>query len=286
MVHSLGARLGTTRGDLRRTPVDLGGHHAPAVQETFLPGILSTGTARDGPTIAAVRQPLVDAVCRALAGAADPARAAGQQAYMKSAMPFRGITAPVLTATLRPILTDPALRLQTRAEWAATVLALWDGAAYREERYAAIALAGHRAYRGFQDARALPLYRHMVETGAWWDYVDTIASRRIGPILRADPARERVRMSRWAREENLWVRRTAILSQLQSKAQTDRDLLLDCIEPNLASREFFIAKAIGWALRQYAHAGEAPAQWVREVVAGYGDAMAPLSRREALKHLA
>jgi len=204
---------------------------------------------------------------------------------MKSAMPYRGLSAPLLKATLRPLLADPAYRLGTREEWDATVRALWDGAAYREERYAAVAVTGHRHYRGWQDARAVPLYRHLIETGAWWDFVDEIASRRIGPILRADPEHEAARMRRWAREEHLWVRRAAILSQLGSKDETDLDLLSECIEMNLGSREFFINKAIGWALRQYAHVGPEAGEWVRSVVAAYGDRLAPLSRREALKHL-
>lgn len=204
---------------------------------------------------------------------------------MKSALPFRGITAPRLAATLRPILADPEYRLGARREWEATVRALWDGASYREERYAALALTGHRLYRAHQDPDAVPLYRHLVVTGAWWDYVDQIAAQRIGPILRAYPGTEPARMRAWARDDDLWVRRTAILCQLGSHEATDVSLLLDCIGPSVERREFFLAKAIGWALRQYAREGPEAADRVRQVVRSYGDRMAPLSRREALKHL-
>ena len=228
---------------------------------------------------------LVRAVRDALAEAGDPARAPGQQAYMKSTMPYRGVTAPALRATLRPILADPAYVLRSRPQWEATVRDLWDGAGFREERYAALALTGHRLYRAWQDGDTVPLYLHLVRTGSWWDYVDEIAARRVGPIVRADPGPEGARMREWARDPDLWVRRTAILSQLGSKADTDRALLLDCIEANLGSREFFINKAIGWALRQYAHTGPEAGQWVCTVVAAHGDRLAPLSRREALKHL-
>src|SRR5680860_1679906 len=93
------------------------------------------------------RGDLVDAVCRELEAAGDPDRAKGQQAYMKSAMPFRGITSPHLKATLRPLLADPAYRLGERDEWEATIRGLWDGAHFREERYAALAISGHRLYR-------------------------------------------------------------------------------------------------------------------------------------------
>jgi 3-methyladenine DNA glycosylase AlkD len=229
---------------------------------------------------------LVEDVRRALADAADPARAAAQQAYMRSAMPFRGVAAPALKAMLRPILADPAHRLPDRATWEATVRALWDDAQYREERYAAMALAGHRHYAPWaSEVSALPLFRHLVQTGAWWDYVDAIAAHRIGSILRAHPVTVADRMRGWARDPDLWVRRAAILSQLASKDRTDRRLLVDVIEPNLADPDFFIRKAIGWALRQYARSGPDAATWVRQVVDAYGERLSPLSRREALKNL-
>ena len=84
----------------------------------------------------------------------------------------------------------------------------------------------------------------------------------------------------WSRDENLWIRRTAILSQLGRRDRVDPEVLTGTIEPNLADREFFIRKAIGWALREYARV--AP-DWVRAYVADHD--LSPLSRREALKHL-
>jgi len=229
---------------------------------------------------------LVDVVCRALEAAGDPDRAEGQQAYMKSTMPFRGITSPHLKATLRPLLVDPAYLLVERDEWEATIRSLWDGAQFREERYAALAISGHRLYRAWaQDRLAMPLYRHLIETGAWWDFVDEIAARRVRAALRAHPETEAARMRAWATADNMWVRRAAILSQLSSKGETDRQLLLDCITPNLADREFFIRKAIGWSLRQYAHSGTSAADWVRRSVDQLDTRLSPLSRREALKNL-
>jgi len=236
--------------------------------------------------MAAARGDIVDAVCRELKAAGDPVRAVGQQAYMKSAMPFRGLASPALRAALRPLLADPAYLLNDRDEWEATVRNLWDGARFREERYAALAICGHRRYRQWAtDRSAMPLYRHLVESGAWWDFVDDLASHKIGPVLRANPGTEPDRMRSWAAADNLWVRRAAILSQLSSKEETDRQLLLDCITPNLADQEFFIRKAIGWSLRQYARCGTAAADWVRASVDEFGPRLSPLSRREALKHL-
>jgi 3-methyladenine DNA glycosylase AlkD len=234
----------------------------------------------------AARGDVVEAVCRVLSATGDPVRATGQQAYMKSAMPFRGITAPALRAALRPILADPAYLLNGRDEWEATVRGLWDGARFREERYAALAISEHRHYRQWARKRsAMPLYRYLTESGGWWDLVDQIASHRIGPVLRAHPVTEADRMRSWAVDGDLWVRRAAILSQLSSKDQTDRQLLLDCITANLDDREFFIRKAVGWSLRQYAHSGTPAADWVRDTVDDLGSRLSPLSRREALKNL-
>ena len=160
--------------------------------------------------------------------------------------------------------------------------ALWDEAAFREERYAAIALVRRPAYRRWATERtAIPLLRHLIVTGAWWDYVDDLATHCVGPILAAHPD-EASRMRAWAADDDLWLRRTAILAQLHFGADTDRRLLIDCIEPNLADREFFIRKAIGWALRQFARTDP---DWVAAVVTAWGDRLSPLSRREALKHL-
>jgi 3-methyladenine DNA glycosylase AlkD len=238
------------------------------------------------PPSANVQGDLIDAVCRELGKAGDPERAKGQQAYMKSTMAFRGVTAPQLRATLRPLLADPAYRLEGRDEWEATIRRLWDNASFREERYAALAVSGHRLYQPWaRDRSSMPLYRYLVETGAWWDFVDEIAARRVGPVLRAHPIAEAERMRSWAVAEDMWVRRAAILSQLSSKDETDRQLLLDCIRPNVADREFFIRKAIGWSLRQYAHCGASAADWVRQSVDELGPRLSPLSRREALKNL-
>jgi 3-methyladenine DNA glycosylase AlkD len=229
-----------------------------------------------------VTHPVVRAIRDAVEGAGDPQRAVAQQAYMKSAMPYRGISSPELRALLRPVLADPTLRPADRGDWEAAVRELWDGATHREERYAAIALTGHRTYRGWQDAETLPLYRHLVVTGAWWDLVDEVASRRVGAILLADPVHVAPVVRAWATDHDLWLRRTAVLSQLTFRDRTDTELLRACVEPNLADTSFWLRKAIGWALRQYARTDP---EWVRAVVQEYGEQLSPLSRREALKHL-
>jgi len=125
------------------------------------------------------------------------------------------------------------------------------------------------------------LLRDWIVTGAWWDFTDEIASRRIGPLLRAHPAQLTPVLRAWATDEDRWLRRTAVISQLGSGAATDLRLLRDAIEANLRDPDFFLRKGIGWALRQHARVDPA---WVREFVADHPE-LSPLSRREALKHL-
>ena len=222
----------------------------------------------------------------ALAAAGDPERAIAQQAYMKSAMPYRGITAPELKRVLRPVLTDPALVPRTREAWETSVRALWDEAAYREERYAAIALTRHRVARPWQDVDTLVLYRHLVVTGAWWDLVDPVAGERVGAVLLTHRGGAAPVLRGWATAEDLWLRRSAILAQLGHREATDTGFLEEVLDANLEDslhgREFFVRKAVGWALRQYARTDP---EWVRHYVASRRDRLAGLSRREALKHL-
>jgi 3-methyladenine DNA glycosylase AlkD len=222
---------------------------------------------------------LVETLRNGLAAVADPEAAAGMQEYMKSAMPFRGVPTPLRSRVLREALEahPPA----DAAELGAAADALWDGAAYREERYLATGLAGFRRYALWPDVSWLSRYRHWLVTGAWWDHVDEIASRLVGPLLRAHPSQATPVMRQWSVDEDPWLRRTSILCQLQSKEATDVALLSGAIEASIDDPGFFLRKGIGWALRQHARVDPL---WVREFVDSH-PRLSPLSRREALKHL-
>jgi 3-methyladenine DNA glycosylase AlkD len=223
---------------------------------------------------------LVVAVRTALAAASDPERAPAMQAYMKSAMPFLGVAKPVRTAALRPVWA--AHPPTDRGSWEAGVRLLYDEASYREERYAALALLTVRAARPWHDVALVPLVEHLVVTGAWWDLVDEVAGRTVAPLHRRDPAGMAPVIRGWSVHDDLWLRRTAVLSQLGSRLGTDRDLLAEVVDANAGSREFFLRKAIGWALRDLAHHDP---EWVRAFLDSRGDRLSPLSRREAAKHL-
>lgn len=223
---------------------------------------------------------LLDRIRVALAAVRDPQRAIGAQRYMKSAMPYYGIPTPLFRRTLAPILLEYSVT--TRAAWKKDVLAVWRDASYREERYAAIELTGIKAARPFQTMASLSMYERMIVEGAWWDYVDTIASHRLGDILRAEPREMKKAMRGWSRDHDMWKRRSSILCQLGMKGDTDLKLLYDCIEPSLGSKEFFLRKAIGWALRQYAWTDP---REVRRYVKAHEASLSALSKREALKNI-
>lgn len=211
---------------------------------------------------------------------AEPERAPAMQAYMKSDMPYLGVSAIPRRAVCAEVFADVSWKAS--ADWQADVLALWRGAGFREERYAALELSGVRAARAFQRIDALPMYAEMIVTGAWWDYVDTIAGDRLIALLRNDPAAMRAAMLDWSTDEDMWKRRSAILCQLRAKGDTDTELLTACMAPSLASKEFFLRKAIGWALRHYARTN---ADWVKRYVAAHEGELSGLSKREALKHI-
>jgi 3-methyladenine DNA glycosylase AlkD len=223
---------------------------------------------------------LLTSLRKALRQAADPLKAPGMQAYMKSVMPYHGVPTPTLRRLCKEIFAD--IEFPTALHWQAQVLDLWRGARYREERYAAMHLAGHQRARSFQTPSAMKIYEELIVDGAWWDYVDDIASHRVGPILRDYPAPMRRKLLSWSRSSNMWKRRTAIICQLGFKADTDLELLYACIEPSLESREFFLRKAIGWALRQYAWTD--PVE-VKRYVRLNRHRLSALSCREALKNV-
>lgn len=221
---------------------------------------------------------LVAEIRAELAAAADPHRAGPMRRYMKSAMPCYGVGLPDVRR-----LTSQAVRhhpFADEAAWRATVLALWRDATHREERYAALALLRGARARRWLTLDALPLLEELIVTGAWWDLVDE-AAKRVRDVLVATPDAAAPVLVAWA-EGDLWLRRAAIICQVGRKDATDRRLLAACIEPSMGSREFFLRKAIGWALRDLSRHDPT---WVLAFVREHREALSPLSKREALRVL-
>jgi 3-methyladenine DNA glycosylase AlkD len=214
-----------------------------------------------------------------MAAAADPLRAPGMQAYMKSTMPYYGIPSAQVDAICMRVFAEhpfPSCR-----EWKVAIVELWRGARYREERYASIRLISLKAHRECWNPELMPMLEEMIVTGAWWDYVDAVA-HVVGELLRSHPTEIRPLMRAWSTAPNLWKRRVSIICQISFKRDTDVKLLYANIEPNLADRDFFIRKAVGWALRAYAWTD--PKEVARYVRAHEAE-LSGLSRREALKNI-
>jgi 3-methyladenine DNA glycosylase AlkD len=216
-------------------------------------------------------------VGRQLALAADPVKAQQMGAYMKTEMPFYGVQRKPLNVVARCATQEfpPA----SHAEYIEAVGALWD-LPHREEKYVAVICA--RRWKRFITMESLDLYRRLIVEGAWWDFVDEIAAHLVGTVLANERDACTPVVRRWITSEDLWLRRTSIICQLRHKQDTDLALLEDSCVANFADRDFFIRKAIGWALRQYARTDP---DWVVEFVRTHLDEMAPLSVREATKHL-
>ena len=226
--------------------------------------------------------PLLEALRASFAAHADAARAPAMQAYMKSAMPYRGIATP-----LRRELTNDAVRthpLSDSASLADAMRTLWRSAEYREERYAALELGRTGVHARLFDASLLPVYEEMIVSGAWWDYVDDISGTALARLWLEEPRLTKPLLKRWARGDDMWLRRAAMLCQRRLKQGFDAELFYDCILPSIGSgrfaREFFICKGIGWALRERSYA--APDE-VMAFLREYGAQLSPLTKREAMK---
>ena len=211
---------------------------------------------------------------------ADPERAHQQQAYMKSEMPYFGLRVPRCRSIANEVLRD--CPPQNSEAWVSSILVLWRDATHREERYVAIELFLHKKFAHCLNPDQLPVVEELVVTGAWWDFVDALAIRGVGTMLTNDPIQTKLILYKWAKGQNIWKRRVAILAQLKSKTKTDVDLLSKCIKPSIGHSEFFLRKGIGWALREYS---KTDPDWVKEFVEKHPE-LSALSRREALKHLA
>ncbi len=220
---------------------------------------------------------MISYVTEQLTAHADGERAGEMAAYMKTDMPFYGVSSPERKPIARHLKT--AYRPSTHSEYEAAVRALWEQPS-REEKYLALAYASD--HPTFVQPASMALYERMIREGAWWDFVDHIAAHLVGGAFMSDRSAIGPVMRRWIDDPDMWIRRTAILSQLRHKAQTDQALLFELCLRRCHETEFFIRKAIGWALRS--HASVAPDD-VAHFLTEHRAELSGLSYREAAKHL-
>ena len=213
----------------------------------------------------------VGRVRSALLGVADPVRAAPMAAYMKGIAPFLGVPAPARRAAIRELGRPPVDDLPNIAR------ELWRQPE-REFAYVAVDWLERASRKG--PATLLPLTLELVRSRSWWDTVDGLAACAANLVVaHPDLAGE---MDRWVVDSDRWVARVAILHQLGRGPDTDEARLFRMCLARADEREFFIRKAIGWALRDYAwHNPDAVDRFVTE----HRAELSALSIREATKNL-
>ena len=223
----------------------------------------------------------VEAACKyvsdALAQIADPDKAAGMQAYMKTDMPFYGVQKPGRTKIMHRLAREYPPR--TLDEYESLTVALWE-LSNREEKYMALAVAARHSQ--FIAPESLPLYRKLIQEGAWWDFVDEAATHLVREVVRCHPVEAWAEVDTWIDHHDMWLRRAAIICQVGLKEHTDSVRLFRFCKERAFEKGFFIRKAIGWALREYAKTDpDAVAVFVQR----HHDELSGLSFREATKHI-
>lgn len=206
---------------------------------------------------------------------ADPAQAGPMKRYMRDQFEYLGIKSPQFKELIKTHLAEHGL--PPIAELDAIVRDLW-GLPEREYQYAATSLIG-KLEKNLPGA-FIETLEYLLVTKSWWDTVDTLSGGPLGVHFQRHPKVRKTYLAKWRKSEDFWLRRACILFQLNYKQDTDFDLLCEIIRENLGSKEFFINKAIGWALRQYTRVDP---QAVRDFVAAAP--LSPLSAREAVKWL-
>lgn len=204
----------------------------------------------------------------------DQAKATQMAHYLRDQFQFIGIKTPERRTLSREFLK--AKKVQPQIDWD-FVMRAWE-ADEREFQY--LASDYLRVMRKSLTSADLTQIKMLITTKSWWDSVDSL-DELVGTITQLEPASKSIILD-WAEDENFWVRRVAIDHQLTFKAATDTDLLAKVIQKNFGSTEFFINKAIGWALRDYSKSNPT---WVREFLKEHQNSLHALSYREASKYL-
>lgn len=206
---------------------------------------------------------------------ANEEEAVAMGAYMRNQFPFLGIRSPLRKELLRQLFAEykmpegDALRIEVAAIF---------NLPEREFQYAALAILERQKKQ--LTISDLALCEKLITTKSWWDSIDTIAPKIAGAIVLRDREAGEYVMKQWCSSDNMWLNRAAILHQLKYKTEMNEKLLHEIILLHIDSEEFFIQKAIGWVLREYAKTNPKSVRAFAEETK-----LKPLSRREALKNL-
>ena len=197
------------------------------------------------------------------------------KAYMKHHFPFLGIKSPVRKEALKNYFATH--EAPEKPELFTEVWAIYK-MNEREYQYVAIALLVKKLKT--LTIEDLEFLEKLITEKSWWDSVDSIAPIIVGDIVKRDRVNGEKIILQWSDSDDMWLNRAAILHQLKYKKETHEGILAEIILKHMASKEFFIQKAIGWVLREYAKTNP---DFVLQFVASNN--LKPLSKREALKHI-
>lgn len=205
----------------------------------------------------------------------NPSNRKQMEAYMKNLFVFFGVKSPERKAVLKSFLKQYGLPRIDETE--NVTKELWSFRE-RELHYSAMEIVHRTKY--INEEASIELLEWMITNNSWWDTVDFIASNLCGIYFKKHPQMINSVATKWNKSDNMWLIRTSILYQLKYKDLTNTSLMNAFIKPHLNSKEFFIQKAIGWALRQYSKSNPA---WVEDFVNSHE--LKPVSKREAVKYL-
>ncbi len=219
--------------------------------------------------------PYLTAIKKIYAANGDATNAKGAKAYLLNQFEFYGIKTPLRRQICKAFYkTNP---IKDHNELSTLIKASF-GEPQRELHYFAIELLGH--HKKLWSQKTIPLIEWMITHNSWWDSVDSTNSAVISKYFLQFPEAIEPVTSKWNQSSNKWLQRMSLLFQLTYKAKTDTALLSKYIEHTALEEDFFIRKAIGWALRSYANTN---AKWVILFIKAHPQ-LSNLSMREALKH--
>lgn len=213
---------------------------------------------------------------KAYTASASAESAAAMEKYMKNRFTFYGLKTDVRRGLCKQVLEANKQEVKDNARALAKTLY---AKTEREYHYSAIEILMKELKKKFRKDD-IALIGYLIVNHSWWDSVDTIAKYLLGGYLQQFPEEADKVIAEFSGSENMWLNRSAILFQLGYKKETHQDLLFSECLKHKGSREFFIQKAIGWALREYAKTNQ---EAVKTFVATAH--LKPLSTREALKNV-
>lgn len=201
--------------------------------------------------------------------------ASGAKAYLRNQFEFFGVKAPERRQVLAEFLKSHGLPHQK--EFESIMKSAWNHPC-REMQYVSMEIA-FKMKKHFS-IESIQLLEYLISNKSWWDTVDYIAPQLVSSYFKSFPEMQAETIDKWMASDNIWLQRSCILFQLKAKDNTDEGLLYKLIKELAAHPDFFIRKAIGWALREYAK--KKP-----ESVKLFVDSteLSGLSKREALKHI-